>query len=207
MATVMTQAEWFEKIKTWVPSWFFENERLQVAFFQALAKLLSGMDTEIRAQINETFISQAIALTLDLHGSERGVTRLTDETDASYSLRIRRITSKTDKQSIKDTVDALLRLGECQLLEPPQDGPYCSRDTYCSRDSFVSNYKRNYFNLIIPKQSHAPYSFCSRDLYSSRDGYVGSVDSSPSILRSIIAAVDRQKAFGVLYRLYVSNHH
>ena len=199
----LTQQQWYEKLRKFVPSWTFEDEKTSVAVFQAIAAVLAQVQSDADASFNATFLSRSTAPILDVEGDERGVARLTDEEDSSYYPRIQRITSNTDPASIKAIVDSFLLFGECTILESPLDSPYCSRDAYCSRSIFIINATRNYFLILIPKQIHAPYAFCSRLTFTSRhtwqSNFVGSLDASDSIFASIIAAVDQAKAFGVMY--------
>lgn len=199
----LTQQQWYLKLRKFVPSWTFEDEVTAVAVFQAIAAVLAAVQVDSDNAFNATFLSRSTDPELDAQGDERGVTRLPLEPDALYYPRVQRITSQTDKASIKAIVDSFLIIGECTILESPLDAPYCSRRAFCGRTIFVINAARNYFLILIPKQIHAPYAFTSRLTFTSRhtwqSNFVGSEDSSNSIFASIIAAVDQAKAFGVMY--------
>lgn len=201
----LTQQQWYEKLRKFVPSWTFEGEVTSVAVFQGLAAMFAELQRDADAAFNASFILLAVGDQLDILGDERGVARLTDEEDASYALRVQRITSKTDRADIKALIDSLLLVGECTILEAPLDSPYCSREYFCSRSAYIVRAARNYFLVLIPQQVHSPYSFCSRAYFTSRytwqTNFVGTLDASNTIFASVIAAVDQAKAFGVMYSI------
>lgn len=199
----MTQDQWYKKLRSFVPSWVFEREKYSVALFQAVAAVFAGLEKDSADQVAVTFLTGATAPTLDGHGAERSITRLTGEPDAAYVSRIQKITSSTDRASIEALVNSLLLIGPCTILESPQQRPYVSRSTFCSRGSYLIQGSRNYFIIVVPNQTHAPYSFTSRSKFCSRATYTGAISSAPTLLASVIEAVDRTKAFGVMYSVVV----
>lgn len=197
----LTQEQWFEKIKGFVPTWVFENERLQVATFQALAKLLATAHSEMELLAQETYIAQADAY-LDLHGSERSVARLEDEEDAPYALRIRYITNTTNKVVLKQIIDALLLVGTCEIREGMSpDNIFTNRSSFLNRNEFYNDYHYNVFTVVIDKQVHPPYSFLSRGNYLNREDFIGSSETGDTISASLQAAIDSAKAAGIMYKI------
>lgn len=182
-----------------VPSWWFERNVLAPAVIDSLADMFLGLDQDVDDQVANTYILQAVAQALDEHGFERGVDRLRGEVDAAYRRRVQRITSQTDKVDIKAAVDEILIQGECTILESPADAPFCSRGSFVGRSSFILGFGLNEFLVLVPKQQHSPYSFCSRSLYCSRDSFAGTTDLVTDLYASIIATINRLKAFGVMY--------
>jgi hypothetical protein len=197
----LTQAQWFDKLKGWVPSWYFETEQYQRAHFMALARLLSDMQASAEALVQETFITQADEY-LDLHGEERNTDRLEDEENAAYAFRIQNIVNSSYKAAIKRVVDALLLNGTCEIREG-WDGfnLYLSRGSFLSRNEFLNDFHYNVLTILVDPQAHVPYSWLDRGSYASRAAYLGSTDASSSVYASIIKAVDNLKALGVLYKI------
>lgn len=207
----LTQEQWYQKIKKFVPSWWFERESLSggalsPALFRAMAALFQQIQQDTDDAQAATFITGATSPILDLLGDERSRARLSLELDPAYRTRIQRITSQTDLDDIQTAVDALLLIPPCTIQEAPLTSLYCSRSTFCSRDQFFLNYLRNAFLIVVPRQTHAPYSFTSRSMFCSRSSFAGSNVTSNSIYSSIIATVDAMKADGVLYGIVESQH-
>lgn len=194
-----TQAQWFAKLCKFVPSWHFEQQNYEVARFQAMAAVLAGLDDDAQDHFNAVFITRAPSPVLQDLGAERGLTQNVGESNIAFALRIQQITSHTDKPDIQATINSLLLIGTCKILEVPEDSPYCSRLACCTRDNLILEARRNYFLVQIPPQIHAPYSFCARSYFNARLNFVGSQDSTGTIFASIIAAINNEKAFGVMY--------
>jgi len=201
---MLTQDQWFEKIKKFVPSCLFAQEDLAIATFQAIAALLAQTDQDAQDHFNATFLTRATTPILELEGEERNIVRLTEELDSSYVKRIQRITSQTDLANIKAAVDALLLVSGCVISEASKDSPYCNRKTYCNRDNYLTAFLNDFFTIITPKQTHSPYSFISRNCFCSRANFVGSYLLSQLNYSLIVTVVDSMKAFGVMYRIIES---
>jgi hypothetical protein len=197
----LTQQEWFLKLKGFVPSWYFETEDLQVAHFQALAKLLADAQLEAEYNLSQTFILTATDPELDLMGSERNVDRLEEESDGLYRPRVQSLANQSNLPAIKRLVDALLVRGEATILEDYNSSLFLNRDLYASRDQRFFDLMYNAFSIIVDKQVHTPYSFYSRGNYASREDFVGSAETASALYAALVAAVDRAKALGVLYRV------
>jgi hypothetical protein len=196
-----TQEEWYKKLRSWVPAWFFEEEDVNVAKFQAMAALLASIEARAVEHQQETFIAQADQGYLDEHGLERNLTRGTLELDVAFSQRIRYITNSTSKPAIKRLVDALLSVGVCEISEDFEAGVYCDREDFFSRGELFIDAIYNVFSIIVDKQVHTPYSFYDREYFCDREDFIGTQESSLELFQLIIEAVDKAKALGTLYRL------
>lgn len=201
-----TVDQWYDKLKSFVPSWWFEKQVYSVAMFRAIAAMFNKIELDADDQFNSTFILRADAPVLDTLGDERDITRLNGETNPPYALRIQRITSQTDRPDIRAIVDALLIKPGCIIKEIPYDAPYCARGNFCSRNDYVSEFINSFFVIIIPKQVHTPYSFVGRSLFCGRLGFAGSEDNATAFYPSIIASVDAVKAFGEMYAIVESRY-
>jgi hypothetical protein len=198
----MTQEQWYNKLKTSFPKWFFQEEENQIALLQGIAKMFSEIETDIDNHIDETFISTAIGLFLDTHGGERSIDRLSGEFDAQYRERIRRLSNQSNKVAIKAIVDSLLMLGQCIIVEDFEGGIFCNREYFVNRAAIlIDPLIENTFSIIVDKQLHAPYSFVDREYFCNRGAFVGTIYSSQYIFDLIVEAVNRAKALGTLYRI------
>jgi hypothetical protein len=135
----------------------------------------------MRAFFLETFISEAAALTLDLHGYERSIFRNPGESDESFSLRIRNMTQALDPMSLKTVVDSYLAVGECDIIEHDLEGFFFDRDSFYNR--------RGVFSDII---------YCAFTIIFS---FQGAGDDGQDVLDSIALVVNRSKALGTLFRI------
>jgi len=197
----LSQAQWYAKIKTWVPNWWFEEIENQQAVFQGLAKVLAELEVELDAHITETFICQADGDYLDEHGLERNLTRKTGESDADFCTRIRNLTNSTNCPAIKSLVDDLLEVGEATIVEDYNAAFFCDREAFLNRGHLLLDQIYNAFSIIVDKQVHAPYSFLDREYFATRENFIGRNDSAIELFELIVEAVNRAKALGVLYRV------
>ena len=198
----LTKEEWFKKLKSWVPHWYFENPEIQQAIFYAVAEVLSKAQLEVQDNVDQTFLTLADGSYLDLHGSERSVDRITGELDPSYSTRIRNFSNYSNKHSIKSLVDALLINGECQIAEDFDSGLFLNQGVYLNRGQLLTELIVSAFTIVLENQVHSPYSFLDREHFMNREDFTGTLETPDSLFDAIIAAVDKVKAFGVLYRVY-----
>jgi hypothetical protein len=198
----LNQAEWYEKLKGFVPKWWFEKEETAPAIFQAMASVFADAERSIENNAKSTFILQSEAEVTDAHGDERNVERLPAEADPFYRERIRNIVNNSNYPTIKALVDSLLINGECVIREHFYgDMCFFSRENFMSRGEILTNSFYNVFSIIVDNQLHEPYSFLSRENFLSREDFYGSTSSDIKIFEQIVAAVNKSKAFGVLYRL------
>ena len=198
-----TQAQWFEQLKGWVPEWFFEKEKNNIAILQALAKILSIAEDDVNFQKIQTFILQADSPFLDLHGFERAVTRLVGELNPPYAKRIRlkSLVSQLSKPSLLLIINDLLIKGVASMREDFSGSIFTDRDEFCNRGSIIIDPIENTFSILVDKQIRDPYSFADREFFCDRSNFVGDADSDESVFELIVAAVSENKAFGTLYRI------
>lgn len=177
----LTRDQWYEKLKSWIPTWFFEKEDVNAAVLKAFAKLLSTAEIEFKEDLmKQTYLSTATGNWLDLHGSERNIFREPGESDESYRERIRSVEFTIAYPNIKALVDNLLNNGECVLIENQAYG-FADTDLFADAPdaAYLSKTKQyNRFTLLIPYQTIL----------------------DDSMLKSIIVkALDDNKAVGVFY--------
>lgn len=177
-----TQAQWYDKLRMFVPSWWFEQEAHNVAVFQALAKVMATLESDLEAHQTETFIAQADGNFVDAHGEERSISRLPSESDLAYSGRIRNLVNKANSPAIKAMVDALLLVGTCTIREHDLgESIFMSRGSYCNRREVYTDIFYNSFTIVVSNQG------------------VGA--SADAMMVSLARAVDDAKALGTLYRV------
>jgi hypothetical protein len=180
----ISKAQFYEKLKNWVPDWVFESENYQKAVFNSIAKILSSSFDEVLDFVDQTFIEDATQYTLDLHGSERSVTRIVGESDANYSLRIRNRAKALDRTTIEATVNSFLPSGACTVEEHDYDGTFCDRDYLVADNNprkVFSDIDYDTFSIIVPQQTAgAP---------------------GQTVLDGIADAINASKALGTLYRI------
>jgi hypothetical protein len=201
---MLNQDQWYNKLKSWVPSWFFESEFYNVAIFKAVAKLLSLTQESGDAHFAETFILQAGDGFLDTHGEERNILRLEGEPNYLYAKRVQNIINSSNKPAIKALVDALLIVGECKIVEHMTDGVFCNRGSFLNRDDvFTDRRHYNYFSVIIPPQIPQSNSYLNREMYASRGHYAGSLGplDIDLLLAIINVSINKARAAGVFYRI------
>lgn len=196
-----TQEEWFLKLKSWVPQWFFHEVENSEAIFYGIAKVLERMECELDNHVTETYICTASDGFLDEHGYERTVFRQPLEFDSTYAERIKNITNSTSCPTIKQIVDALLDVGECEIVEDFEAALFFDRETFFNRGQLMIEPIYNTFSVIVDKQVHAPYSFYDREYFTDREDFIGTNESSNELFNLIIQAVNDAKALGTLYRL------
>lgn len=182
----LTQQQWYEKIKTWVPSWFISSQQYNAAVFQAMAKLLASADSEMRAQLDETFITRAAEFALDQHGYERGILRYPDESDNDYSERIRNLANVLTPNSVEILTNIFLLVGTCTLIEHEIEGFFFDQDEFFNRKVICSDIHYNTFTILISYQGNDP--------------------EAQTALDSISATINASKALGTLYRIVELNY-
>ncbi len=199
----LTQQQYYEKLRAMVPPEFFEKENINVAIFNGIAAVFARLHQDAEDHFKETMIKypNATELFLDSHGEERNVERLSAEPDPVYSERVRNITNSSDVPAIKAIVDALLINGESTILENNEARIFASREQFYSRGDLFTEIFYNVFTIVVENQLHDPYSFTDREYFFSREDFLGATESDLAIFQQISAAVDKAKAFGVLYRI------
>jgi hypothetical protein len=200
----LTQAQWYQKLRGFLPAWWFEQENHQDAVLQGMSAIFAELDVEADNHFNETFITRSTAPVIDAHGAERNVTRLSGELDQPLSQRIRYILNQSNPNAIATLVNSLLVRGTCTVREHATDRIFCG-GSFLNRHEVFTDEFYNVFSIVVDKQVHDPYSFLSRGNFASRGDFVGSNESSLAQFQAIVEAVNKAKAFGVLYRVTETN--
>jgi hypothetical protein len=203
---MLTQAQWLAKLKGWVPSWFFQDEKYQQSHFDGLAAILAQIDSDAQSYFQELFIKPtgmtgADSVYLDMFGFERTIPRLPQESDAVYAGRIQTLLNQSNPVAILAAVNALLINGPAFLQEHGLGEKLFCNESYLNRGEVLTYISFNTFSLVIPRQLHAPFSFMSRG-YFCNESYVGSNQSSQTVFDLIVETVNNLKAAGVLYRVF-----
>jgi hypothetical protein len=197
----MTKDAWYAKFKTFLPAWFFENEGLQAAVLRGISAALESLDGDIKAHLDDTFITRARGEALAAHAAERDVEKVDGEQDRQYAVRVQNISNKSNHPAIKSIVDKLLIVGECSIKEDYESSMFFSRGAFFSRGDIITVEVMNAFSIVVDKQLHEPYSHFSREYFFGRECFMGTTESPLQLFELIKAAVDREKAFGVPYRI------
>lgn len=177
----LTKNQWFAKLKSWVPSWVFENQDVNVAIFMSIARLLQAVEEEAEFLKRQTSLDDAEGAYLDLHGKERDVLRVENESDTTYRERIRSLDLTMTPQSILNLVNRLLPGDDAAQIEN-ESAALADVDLVADcLDSVWLNPRRLYnrFTIIIPKQPEG-------------------VDEN-ILLPIILKAISDNKAFGTLF--------
>lgn len=196
-----SQAEWYTKLRSWVPEWFFSSVNYNEAQFQALAKVFAEIEVVCENHFIETFICQSHALFLDEHGLERNITRLQNEIDATLCARIANITNTVNCPALKALVDALLAVGESTIVDDFDAARFYNRELFFNRGDILVDPIYNVFSIIVPNQKHAPFSFYDREYFYDREDFIGTNESSLALFQLIVETVNKSKALGTMYRL------
>lgn len=176
----LSQSEWYEKLKSFVPTWFFAEEQVNVALFQAIAKVLHDKQEEVEAAIVDSYIQQTSGSYLDLHGSERSVHRSTGETDGDYADRIVNIRNSTSLPTLYQAVTDVLNNGLPTFIENWSYGFFDDELFFDVDDCIILSKTKLYnrFTVIIPIQTGGDES---------------------EIKELIVSVLDYNKALGVFY--------
>lgn len=201
MSVAMTQEQWFDRLKSWLPSWFFADPNYQEADLQALARILSAQDRDSRSLILQTYIDDAEGPFLDLLGDERGIKRFKSEQDSAYRKRIKNIFNVSDVISIRDLVNAFLINGQASVVIDSEADVFFDREVFFNRGVLFIEKIMNAFSVVVDNQTHSPYSFFGREHFMNREDFFGTTESPIEMFESIIQAVNESKAFGTVYRL------
>lgn len=197
----LTKQQWYDKLKTFIPSWFFEYEEYQKAHLMGLAAVLEKLQQEVDFHVEQTFIETSDGEYLDAHGDERNTPRITDELDAQYQVRVRSLNNTSNIPAIKALVDKLLIVGESTIREDYNGTVFLNSGSYLNRSAILFDEIYNAFSIIVDKQLHEPYSFSNRENFLNRTNFVGSGESSDYVFNLIVEAVKKAKALGTLFRV------
>jgi len=203
MTIQLAKADWYAKLKTFVPTWVWEEEVLTLAWGSALAKCCEQLQVKLAQHISDTFIMQSAAGVLDSHGAERSVTRLTGELDTTYAVRVQNLFNQSNEPALIALINKVLVAGFARIQDDFNSTPCCNRSFFASRAAiFLSSPMTNGWSVVVNKQTHAPYSFCDRSYFANRSNFVGTCVSLDSVFTSIKQICDDNKAMGTLYRIY-----
>lgn len=198
----LSKSQWKERLKRLVPQWVFEKVKENDAIFSGMAAIMESAQSDVTEQIKETYIDQATDEYVELQGSERSVTRLTDENLSSYRERVKIIKNQSNLPDLKLLVDALLIRGESTFIQhDDQIGNFLNRENFLNRDIIDFQVVYNAFTILIDFQVPLPTSFYDRENFFNREDTFGSGDSLDSIFSNIIETVNKNKAYGTVYRL------
>ena len=197
----LTQEQWLEKIRSFVPNWYFEDEENQIAHAYALAELMRRIELDIEDHVQQTYIGQSTGGNLNDHGDERTTDRITDEFDAQYRVRVQSLKNKSNCPDMKALIDQLLMVGEAEIREDFEGDLFLDRGVYLSRGEVLISDIVNVFTVVVDEQKHEPYSFLNREYFLDRDEFVGTDVSSQYVFDLLKEALDKSKAEGTSYRI------
>lgn len=177
---MVTQDQWFERLKSWTPGWFFEESQYNEAILKATARVLYSAQLEISESLANAFISEAEGQWLDLLGYELKIFRESGELDADYRVRIAFVYNPSIYANLVARVTAVLNNGVPVLYRNYKygfaDDDLFADDTYSVILTGLK--KHNWFTLLIPTQ------------------VAGDEDA---INAAVIAVVNKYKGFGTNY--------
>lgn len=175
----LTKDQWFTKISAWVPSWFFEQSKYNVAYFKGIAKLFADAQAFSEAEVGDTFILDADPDSLSALGEERGVNQGASESQGSFASRVQHIVNVANPDALPGVISIALNNGVATVIENWQYGFFDDAlffDDYGAR--WLDQHKNyNFITVLAPLQT-------------------GGVDAD--IEAAVVAAIDDNKAFGVL---------
>lgn len=196
----LTQDQWYEKLKGLVQSWVTQDEKSRVVF-KAIAKAMSEQQIVAENHKEETYIDTGSDDYVALHGEERSVERLALEGLSSYRQRVKTIVNQSNVPAIKELVDALLIRGECTIIEHHEASNFLNVSSFLNRNIIDFQVLYNAFTILIDYQVPEPTSFYNAESFLNREFLNGSNISSDSVFNNVIQAVNKNKAFGTVYRL------
>jgi hypothetical protein len=180
----LTKEQWLQKLKGFVPAWVFEKEDRAEAIFTGLAAVLAEAHKDYRESLAETFIQSASEEFLNLHGEERSIERLEDESLQTYADRVRVIERPPSVAAIRQLLDAILINGRGVIIEHHKPTNFLNRGAFLNRNLIDFDVLYNAFTILIKPQIPP-----------------GNEESDIKIIRNLVSAINKNKAFGVNYRL------
>jgi len=196
---------WKRKVDAFVQNSVYKDTELTEAVMWGLAAVLCKIDSTLSFHVVQTYICQAERAYLLEHGRERKVEAEIDETDVSYSTRIKQIANKVSCPDIKAVVDALLDFGEADIIEDGNSAIFFNRDSFFNRNEVMISRVETAFTILIDNQVHEPYSFADSEFFADRDSHMGHIKSNLELFNIIIEAVNAVKACGTAFRLIERN--
>lgn len=204
MPSLLTKEQWQRRFERSLPGWWVtQNEEIQRAILAGAGAVFERLNFQVSEHFRMTKIGPggAEGVYLDSHGEERNVERLPSEPDDVYRERIRNIINSSNCPALKAAVDALLINGESVFWEHNEQAAYLNSESFLNRSELFSDIKYNSFSIVVDNQIHDPYSFMDREYFLDREDAMGTGESEIALFERIIAAVNKSKAFGILYRV------
>lgn len=211
-----TQAQWYAKLKSFVPAWLFEKdgEIYTPAVYQGTAEVLAEADALDDYFNTQTFIQESENPYLAEHGFERGLTQLPLESDADFAFRVANLKGLSDLPDLQALIETVLLVKGSIFREHYAGGPCLNRGSFLNRNEVIITKHYNWFTVIVPPQKHVPYSFLDHGntahyaAFGNRGFFAGSLTTLPvgKVLSVVDQLIKKNKAFGVGYRLYEGKH-
>lgn len=197
----LTKEQWLEKLRGYVPKWVFEDEKFQLAMWKGMARVLNESQVMVDGHLSETFVDTAVGVYLAQHGSERGITQRLGESISAFRTRVKQIRSGANCADLKTLIDSFLIVGVAQIIENSDQTNFLNRDGFLNRN--VINFPVTYdaFTVIVDQQVPSRDNFLNRERFLSREDFVGSNTSLLPLFESLVNAINKNKAYGVVYRL------
>lgn len=197
----LTQEQWYSKLKNLVPAWVTQNPKAQ-ATFMSVAKGLAEEQAIAEQHKTETYIKDGSDDFVALHGSERSVGRLPNESLEDYADRVQSIENQSNYPALKLLVDALLIRGTSVIIEHHSPNNFLDRGGYLDRLIIDFQVLYNAFTILIDDQTPEAKSFYDRSFFADREDVYGALGgSSDEVFNNIIKVVNKNKAYGTVYRL------
>ncbi len=197
----LSKDQWFDKLKGLVPGWVFEKEPNTVAVFKGMAALLERVQKDACDHQMQGFISKAEAELLDLHGDQRNKPRLLGEFDPPYRERVRTIENSSPCPDIKDIVDTQLINGQATIIEHTNQENFLNRAGYLNRNLINFDVLYNAYTILVPNQVPDADQFLNVGTFANTEATLGTNESSIALFNAIVEAVNKEIAYGTVYRL------
>lgn len=197
----MAKEDWYKKLRSSLPSWFFEKEGVQIAYLMGAAKLLDTIESAVSSHVKETRIGEAGTEFLDAHGKERGISRLGIERNSEYRKRLRQIGNIANVPDLLSLVESLLISGKAYIQEKNEGAVFFNRKFFLNRGALILEPIENNFNVLVDPQKKPPEFFFNRGDYLSRSSFMKAKESSRYVLEILVEAINREKSAGTTYRL------
>jgi len=197
----LSQSQWYEKLKQLVPSWVFEREEFNASMFQGMAKILETSQLQYEAHLRETFIDTAGEEFLNIHADERSIEKTPSDSISTYRQKIKNILNNSNCSGLKNLVDSLLIRGTSTFVEHFAAENFMDRGAFLNRNVIGVDVIYNAFTILVDYQIPDPSGFLNRESFYDREYLQGSSTSLDSVFENIVQTVNKNKAFGTVYRL------
>ena len=202
--TAKTKEQWLETLKGLIPRWVYKDPKFNIAILKGMARMLAETDLDFENHFKETFIDNSSGIYLKQHGDERNKERIPGETDSAYRQRIKRIRNISNCPELKELVDAYLFVGESVFVEDYNQTNFLNRNAYLNRGIINFPITYNSFTVFIEKQIPSRDTYFSREFFFDREAFIGSDESLLEHFQAIVNAINKNKAYGTVYRLLES---